>query len=215
VSAAGVIAAWRPQRQMTRQEGPRTPHLLPRRSAVVLGLGALAACNRPPPPVAVLPPDAGNPLADPARQAIIHTAYAFADPQRLAGRPAEAAQAISEAEFLAIDLSTNQRWTEMLPLVQVAFLQARPEWRGALGIDPAAEPQQVIDAMTRVRMGIGAQDEAAAAASLAPPLVTPGGAPSFARLSALPPLPQTAWAAIRAQNEMWRMQRQGNRDRWP
>ncbi len=188
---------------------------LSRRAAGLLPLAALAACNRPPPPFVALPADPNNPFADLARQGILHTAHAFADPQRLAGRPAEAAQAISEAEFLAIDLSTNQRWTEMQPLVQVAFLQARPEWRGALGIDAAAEPQAVIDAMTRVRMGIGASDEAAAAAALAPPLVTPGGAPSFARLSALPALPQTAWAAVRAQNELWRIQRQGSRDRWP
>ncbi|BDG72330.1 hypothetical protein Rmf_22590 [Roseomonas fluvialis] len=201
---------------MRGRDAAAMTHLaLPRRAAAVLVFGTLAACNRPPPPFVALPADPNNPFADLARQGILHTAYAFADPQRLAGRPAEAAQAISEAEFLAIDLSTNQRWTEMLPLVQIAFLQARPEWRGALGIAPEAEPQTVIDAMTRVRMGVGAGDEAAAAAALAPPLVTPGGAPSFARLSALPPLPQTAWAAIRAQNELWRIQRQGSRDRWP
>lgn len=189
---------------------------LSRRAAGLSAIGLLAGCtNRPPPPVAVLPGDPNNPLVDPARQAILHTAYAFADPQRLAGRPAEAAQAISEAEFLAIDLSTNQRWTEMLPLVQIAFLQARPEWRGALGIDAAAEPQVVINAMTRVRLGLGAQDEAAAVTALQPPLVAPGGRASFARLEALPALPQTAWAAVRAQNELWRIQRQGNRDRWP
>jgi hypothetical protein len=188
---------------------------LPRRGAGLLALGLLAACtNRPPPPVVNLPVDPNNPLADLARQAIGHTAYVFGNPASVAGNPAEAAQAISEAEFLAIDLSTNQRWTEMQPLVQIAFLQARPEWRGALGIAEAAEPQAVIDAMTRVRMGIGAQDRAAAVAALQPPLVTPGGAASFARLEALPPLPRTAWAAAMAQNELWRMQRQGGRDRW-
>ncbi len=190
-------------------------HALPRRAAAALSLGMLAACNRPPPPLVALPTDPNNPFADLSRQGILHTAHVFSDPQRLAGRPAEAAQAIAEAEFLAIDLSTNQRWTEMLPLVQVAFLQARPEWRGALGIAADAEPQAVIDAMTRLRMGIGAGNQTAAAAALAPPLVTPGGAQSFARLSALPPLPRTAWAATRAQNELWRIQRQGNRDRWP
>jgi hypothetical protein len=208
VNAAPAIVAPRRRRAWAR-------HLLPRRAAPLVALAALAACNRPPPPVAVLPADPGNPFADLARQAILHTAYAFADPQRLAGRPAEAAQAIAEAEFLAIDLSTNQRWTEMLPLVQVAFLQARPEWRGALGIDAAAEPQAVIDAMTRLRMGLGAQDEGAAAAALRPPLVSPGGTASLARLSALPPLPRTAFAAAQAQNELWRIQRQGSRDRWP
>ena len=192
-----------------------TPVRLPRRAAGALALGVVAGCtNRPPPPIVYLPPDPANPLADPARQAIGHTAFVFGNPRALAGRPAEAAQAISEAEFLAIDLSTNQRWTEMQPVVQIAFLQARPEWRGALGIQDAALPQAVIDAMTRVRMGIDAQDRRAAEAALAPPLVTPGGAASFARLDALPALPRTAWAAAMAQNEMWRIQRQGGRDRW-
>jgi hypothetical protein len=188
---------------------------LPRRAAGVFAFGLLAGCtNRPPPPTAVLPADQGGSLLDPARLAILHTAFVFADPRQLAGNPAEAAQAISEAEFLAIELSTNMRWTEMQPLVQMAFMQARPEWRGALGIDQAAAPQPVIDAMTRVRLGIGAQDTAAAAAALAPPLVTPGGAASLARLGALPALPRTAWAAAMAQNELWRIQRQGGRDRW-
>lgn len=187
---------------------------LSRRAAGLSALGLLAACNRPPPPTAVLPPDANSPLLDPARQAILHTAYAFAAPSRLAGNPAAAAQAISEAEFLAVDLTTNTRWTEMSPLVPMAFVQARAEWRGALGIDTAAAPQAVIDAMTRVRMGIGAQDTAAAAAALAPPLVTPGGAASLARLAALPPLPRTASAAAMAQSELWSIQRRGGRDRW-
>jgi hypothetical protein len=182
----------------------------------MFAIGLLAGCtNRPPPPTAVLPPNPDNPLVDPARQAIIHTAYAFGSPGSLAGRPAEAAQAISEAEFLAVELTHGSRWIEMQPLVQMAFVQARPEWRGALGINEAAPPQAVIDAMTRVRMGIGAQDAAAAAAALAPPLVTPGGVASLARLDALPGLPRTARAAAMAQNEMWRIQRQGNRDRWP
>ena len=193
------------------------PHVrLPRRRAGALALGLLAGCaNRPPPPIAFLPANPDNPLADPARQAILHTAYVFGDPRSLAGRPAEAAQAISEAEFLAIELNFGARWIEMQPLAQMAFVQARPEWRGALGIDESAPAQAVIDAMTRVRMGIGAQDTAAAAAALMPPLVTPGGAMSLTRLDALPPLPRTAWAAAMAQQEMWRIQRQGNRDRWP
>jgi hypothetical protein len=73
----------------------------------------------------------------------------------------------------------------------------------------------VIDAFTALRYAYGAQDSAAAAAALDPPLFTPGGAAAIALLSELPPLPRTAWAASMAQNEMWRIQRQGSRgNRW-
>jgi hypothetical protein len=189
---------------------------LPRRGLALATGGLLAACaGRPPPPTAALPVDPALGLVDPARQAILHAAHAFASPTPMAGRPWEAAQAISEVEFLAIELNQAPRWIEMSPLAKMAFDRARPEWRGALGIAPDAPPQAVIDAMTRVRMGFGAQDAQAAAAALAPPLVTPGGPAGIARLNALPPLPMTARAASMAQEEMWRMQRQGQRDRWP
>ncbi|WP_198371784.1 hypothetical protein [Roseomonas rosulenta] len=188
---------------------------LPRRAAGVLALGLLAGCgNQPAPPFAMLPPNPANPLADPARQAILHTAYVFAVPGRLGGNAAEAAQAISEAEFLAVELRYGSRWIEMQPIAQMAFEQARLEWRSALGIDLAADPQAVIDALTRLRIGLGAQDSAAAAAALRPPLATPGGASVLGRLDALPALPRTAWAASIAQQEMMRMDRQGTRDGW-
>ena len=185
--------------------------MIARRAALLAGFGALAGCATTPVPMAALPFDPAMGFADPARQAIIHTAYAFATPASLADRPWEAAQAISEAEFLAVELNFGARWIEMSPLAKYAFIQARPEWRGAMGIAPAAEPQAVINAMTAVRYAYGAQDAAAAAAALQPPLITPGGSAAVARLSALPPLPQTACAAQMAQQEMWRIQRQGSR----
>jgi len=190
-----------------------------RRAACLASLGLLIGCAAmPPPPEARLPEASGAAvLLDPARQAIFHTASVFASPARLAGRPAEAAQAISEAEFLAVELRHNSRWTELSPLVSMGFEQARPEWRAALGIAPDAPPQAVIDALTRVRLAYARQDEAAAAAALAPPLFTPGGQAALARLSALPPLPRTARAASMAEQELWRIQRRGEPERrlWP
>ncbi len=182
--------------------------MIARRAGLLAGFAVLAGCATTPTPVATLPFDPALGFADPARQAIIHTAYAFETPGSLSGRPWEAAQAIQEAEFLAVELNFGPRWIEMSPLAKLAFRQARPEWRAAVGIDQAAEPQAVIDAMTAVRYAYGAQDTAAAVAALQPPLVAAGG---IARLSDLPPLPQTAWAATMAQREMWRIQRQGSR----
>ena len=189
-----------------------------RRAACLAALGLLAGCAGMPPPQEARLPEAQGAAAilDPTRQAIFHASSAFASRTPMAGRPAEAAQAISEAEFLAVELRTHSRWTEMSPLVTIGFEQARPEWRAALGIDPNAPPQAVIDALTRVRLAFGGQDPAAAAAALAPPLFTPGGQAALARLAALPPLPRTARAASMAERELWRIQRDGGRDRrWP
>lgn len=195
------------------------PNPFPSRRGVALAaLGLLAACGpQQPVPVARLPEASGGAaLLDPTRQAIFHASSVLGSSAPLAGRPAEAAQLVSELEFLAVELRTNSRWTEMSPLVVLRFEQARPEWRAALGIAATAEPQAVIDAMTRVRLALGGRDQAAAAAALVPPLVTPGGAASLARLGALPALPASAQAARMAELDLWRIQRGNNRDRrWP
>lgn len=180
--------------------------IIPRR-AVLLGLPALlAGCATRPVPTAQLPTDPATVLVDPARQAITHTAYAFGAPGTMVGKPWEAAQAISEAEFLAVELNYGQRWIEM-NVAPLAFVQARPEWRAALGIDQAAAPQAVIDALTALRYAYGAGNPAAAAAALQAPLFTPGGEATLRVLSNLPPLPRTAWAAFMAQRELWIIQR--------
>ncbi|MBB5689827.1 hypothetical protein GXW77_02980 [Roseomonas alkaliterrae] len=184
---------------------------LRRRAALLAVLGLATACSsQPPPPTAVLPEVQGSLVTlDPARQAILRTSSFLGSPRSLAGRPWEAAQIISELEFLAVDLRWNTRWAEFSPLVSQAFEQARPEWRGALGINGAAAPQDVIDAMTMVRSAYGSRNAAAAADALRPPLVTPGGQESLARLAALPPLPLSAQAARMAEMELWRMNRRG------
>lgn len=184
--------------------------VLRRRAALLAGLGLLAACAGPPPPAAVLPDAAPGAITlDPARQAILRTSSVLGSPRSLAGRPWEAAHIISELEFLAVELRWNTRWAEFSPLVSLAFEQARPEWRGAVGIDGAAAPQDVIDAMTLVRGAYAGRNAAAAADALRPPLVTPGGQEGVARLAALPPLPQAARAARMAEAELWRMNRRG------
>ncbi|MBR0682310.1 hypothetical protein GXW74_17595 [Roseomonas eburnea] len=185
------------------------------RRAVSLALCGLAAgcTGLPQPPVTRLPVDPTLGFADPTRQAIIHASYVFPQPASLRGNPVEAAQAISEAEHLAVELRYGPRWVEMSPLVPMAFAQAREEWRGALGIAPEAAPQAVIDAMTAVRLALAAQNPPGAAAALRPPVVAPGGAASLQRLAELPPLPRTAWASQMAMQEMWRIQRQDSRNR--
>ncbi|MBR0651940.1 hypothetical protein GXW78_19905 [Roseomonas terrae] len=189
---------------------------LPRRSLAVALAGLTAACStRPPLPPAQLPFDPAAGFADPGNQAIINTASYFASPGQMAGQPWVAAHIISQAEFLVIELNVNQRWIEMSPLAKMALEQARPEWRAAIGIEQAALPQPVINAMTAVRMDYGGQNPTAAPTRLQPPLFTPGGDASLAKLSNLPLLPRSAQAAQMVFYEFLRIQRQGQDDSWP
>lgn len=165
----------------------------------------VAACGPVAPPV-TMPQPPGLVLSDPGRQAINNTAYAFGSQGVLAGRPADAALAIAQAEFLTVDLAVNQRWASFAPRVQQGFAAARAEWRQAVGIAPDAAPQAVIDGLFAARTALLAGDRRAASAALVPPAFVPGGEATLARLAALPPLPLAGRAASDAQGEMWRDQ---------
>ncbi|MBR0646429.1 hypothetical protein [Plastoroseomonas hellenica] len=169
---------------------------------------ALGACGTVPPPAA-LPPDVGLGLADPTRNAIFNTSYAFATPANLAQQPADAALAVAQAEYLAVELPYGPRWREFSPVVPMAFERARAEWRSAVGIAPDAQPQPVINALFAARYALQQGDAARAAAALPAPLFQGGGAATLARLAALPALPQTANAASGAESELMRQQRGG------
>lgn len=182
------------------------------------GLGALAlaailgGCDAPPGmrPVtwtASLPPDSVAGAGDPTRAALTRAAASFGNPAALAGNPAAAARAIVDVEYLAVEL-TGPRWTGM-PLAATQLAAARAEWRAAAGIDPSAPPQAVIDTLDAARRALLAGQAGAAGASLPPPLYTPGGAGTLARLAQLPPLPRTAAAAVLASREATQAQFDG------
>ncbi len=176
--------------------------------AALLAL-ALGACGTVP-PSAALPPDVGAGFADPTRNAIFNTSFAFRTPATLARQPADAALAVAQAEYLAVELPYGARWREFSPIVPMAFERARPEWRGALGIAADAEPQPVINALFAARYALQQGDMARATAALQAPLFLGGGEATLARLSTLPTLPMTAAAARGAEDELLRQQR-GNR----
>lgn len=164
------------------------------RRAGLLLLLATAACAQvtqapPPPPPADLV--AGE--ADPTRAAITAVADAFADRgEHLAGRPAEAAQAAAQLEFIVEDLPRNPRWSAMPDSIRLELLLARSELRDALGVAEAAPPDEVIEALLRAARALRAGDRRAAAAAMPAPLFRPGGARSVTRLGELGPLPQVA-----------------------
>ena len=178
--------------------------------AATLGLAVLSACGAPVQPYegspaswgAILPPDAVEGVGDPARAALIRSAWAFNTTGALANNPAAAARAIADMEYLAVELA-GPRWA-MLRLAAVQVQGARPEWRAALGIAPTTPPQPLIDALYGARRALLAGDQASAAVLLSPALFSPGGAGTLQVLANLPPLPQTAAAASLAEREATR-----------
>jgi hypothetical protein len=180
-----------------------------RRRAVFCGIIGLAGCDATPPETARLPNFGDFVSIDPVRYSLEQSAYLLTERQYLTGRPWEAAKVIAGLEFVTVELRYGPRWTEFSPLASLGFARARAEWRSALGIAADAPPQAVIDAMTLLRNAYAAQSLTAAAAALRPPLFTPGGQETLARLADLPGLPETTQAAVFARQALF--SDQGNR----
>lgn len=167
------------------------------RRAILLAALLLAACVGGPPPEPV--PDRPTIGAgDPAHQAVLVAAYAFGDTRRLAGRPADAARAVADLEWLAVALPQDFRWTGATPLLFGQLRDARAELRGVLGIPPDASPVAVSQRLRTVArlLDEGRPEDAAAAL---------GGEAALDRLGALPRLPRAAAATALAQSELGRM----------
>jgi len=135
-------------------------------------------------------------FGDPVRGAALYAPRNLGNTSRWAGRPAEAAVAAEQLEFLASELATNPRYA---PVVNPAVVQqlnvARQEMRRYLGIAPDADPQVVITGLRRASDALHASSRARAEAALAGPAFTAGPAATLDRLAAMPRLPRTAEAA--------------------
>lgn len=132
---------------------------------------------------------------DQSAQAINRARDAFATPARLRGRPAAAARAVADVEFLAVDLQ-RLRFVGADPLVGPSMLAARSELRGVLDIDPQAPPQPVIDALLAAAAAIDGGGDPIPA--LTRPFFRAGASATLVRLNAMPPVPRTTEATARA-----------------
>ena len=177
-------------------------------------LAGLAACtpgpNYSPQDWVSLPPDAVVGAGDPTRSAIINTAYAFGTPASLAGRPAEAAVAAAQLDYMASEITFGPRWREFDPTVGLLLQRARQEVRNYVGISQEAAPQAVIDAFYGTSRALRANDTAAAERILAPPVV-PNARQALGHLTAMPLLPTANQATARAAQELDRVGRIGGR----
>lgn len=175
----------------------------------MLGLVLLAACAQPPAappgPQLMTPAALQQSLTDPSRSAVEYTSAVFASPRSVVGRPAAAAEAVADLEWLTVSIGTDQRWIGMQgPLTQQ--LQAgRAEMRRTLGIPAEATPNAVIGAMDGAAAALRANNRAGASAALAAVTGAGGGDRALGVLSALPALPAVQRATMATQQAMNRL----------
>ncbi|GGI98385.1 hypothetical protein [Neoroseomonas lacus] len=90
-----------------------------------------------------LSPDAVT--SDPIRRAGQEAASFFRSPE--ANKPAAAARAIADTEFLAANVPVGPRWRSSSPTAITQLAQARNQGRAALDIPASAPAQGVIDGL--------------------------------------------------------------------
>lgn len=148
---------------------------------------ALAGCTsvKPPPDTAIIP-DWAQQIWPGDFDAILHAQWAWADPSRTHGLPAQGAQAVAEIDYLAGMLSTNLQWLALSPFAKLRMLQARADVRAVLGIAPDAPSQSIVDAMLATQVALDAGDRQAALRYLSAPIFTLGPEQTLELLGALP-----------------------------
>lgn len=147
-------------------------------------------------------------LGDPVRGAAIRAPFTLGDTSRWAGRPAEAAEAAAELEFLANEIATNPRYApEANPAVGQQLDAARREMREFLGVAPSAAPELVIAGLRRAAAALRAGSRAGAEAALSGPAFAYGPSATLGRLASMPRLPRVAEAAGGVAAEVDRLER--------
>jgi hypothetical protein len=187
-----------PRREQPGRCTPRPVFALP----VLLTALVLVGCSAAP----------GTPwlggFGDPVRGAALRAPIALGDTSRWSGRPAEAAEAAAELEFLASEFATNSRYAvEANPAVAQQLEAARREMRDFLGVAPDAAPDLVRAALRRAAASLRAGSRAGAEAALSGPAFAYGPSATLGRLASMPRLPRTAEAAGGAAAEIDRLDR--------
>ncbi|MFC0384542.1 hypothetical protein [Muricoccus vinaceus] len=131
-------------------------------------------------------------LADPLRGPARAAPFEYGQTEKLAGRPAAAAEAAAQIEAFANAAETDPLWTHprnatLLPQLQIA----RREFRQALGVPSATPPAVAVNAFAQASAALAQADTRGAELALAPV----GGGATLARLSNLPRLPRVEEAA--------------------
>ena len=164
-----------------------------RRFALLLFLATAACAPQAPAPTL---PGALEPASGPRGDATVpighEMAAFFRNPQP--NRPADAARAIAELEWLADSLPRNPRWQNASSVGLNLLQESRWEARTALGIPRSASGQAVISGLSAAAQAIEANDRAALARAL-PRRVFPIGPQEMVRRLSAPPTVRDAVSA--------------------
>ncbi len=169
--------------------------------ALLMATLAVAACAPAGPPP-TLPQSLGGSDAVVGRDPIVvvgqEVVAFYRDPQP--NRPAAAARAIAEIEWLADTLPNNPRWMTASDVGINSLVESRWTARRALGIPQNAPSQAVINGLAAAAQAIDGNNQAALSAALPRNIFTLGPQQTVARLSQPPALPdvmQAYWALAR------------------
>lgn len=177
------------------------------RHAALLACLLATACEGFPQPVvpdtARLAPGALGTFADPDVTAVQQAQWAFADPGRTRNRPVEAARAAASMDYVAGKLYESPRWSYISALTKEMLLRGRVEVRAALGVQPDATSQQVVDRLTFAAHALEADDTEAAESALGGPVFAQDGAATLQRLANLPYMQAANVSTMRAGNELF------------
>ncbi len=174
--------------------------MIPRRTALLLPLLAIACGDMRPEPPARLPPGIVEGAADPGRFAVETAAHAMLDrPEALYGNAANAAFASAMVEHAATafqDGAHADGWH-----VTRLLREGRTALRNTIGIRPETLPQEAQDALLAAASALRRRDMGAAEAALASVLAR--GARPLPALSMLE-VPPSLRRALREAREMLR-----------
>lgn len=166
----------------------------------LLALLVLAGCAelQRPRVVEAPPPGLFAVSADPVRTALAATTQAFADQgSQLRGRPAEAARAAAQLEYL---IAVAPGAVPLSRAAEIALLAARSELRAALGVPEGEAARPVVASLNMAAGALARGDTAAATRALAPV----GGAETLRRLGDTGALPNAEQATIVLSRELSR-----------
>ena len=155
------------------------------------------------PDTARLPPGALGNGFDPDVTAVNQAQWAFADNSRTRGRPIEAARAAASMDYIAGQLYTSPRWSNISALTKEQLLQGREEVRAALGVVPGTSSQAVVDHLAGAGNALAAGDQAAAVALLGSPVFNQPGEQVLQRLANMPYLQMANVSTMRAAGQLF------------
>jgi hypothetical protein len=151
-----------------------------------------------------LPPFFYGTLVDNDIGAINEASWALGSPDRTRGDPVEALRAAIAVEYLAGEVNTAPRWWKMSPITKIQMSQARAEFRHALGINPDAPSQAVVNAEGVALLNLERGNIAGAQQALSAPIFTQPPQQTIQVLNNLPLLPAARVATSDAQLQEFR-----------